>query len=138
MNALPDELARLLDYSQSLANLLLEDQGEFYPFGVYMNSSNVITQRLFNDGDDFPLSTALINIIKHDFEQLMAAGITVATAITYDGKVTNARFTEATDVIIVRLSMHNLSSAILYYLPYQLTETGVEYITGWMETEQIS
>jgi hypothetical protein len=138
MNELPDELARLLDYCQSLANLLLENQGEFYPFGVYINSNGVITQRLFNDGDDYPLSTALIKIIKHDFEQLMAAGITAATAIAYDGKVKNDRFPEPANVIIVRLIMNNLSAAIIYYLPYQLTETGVEYTTGWMETEQIN
>ena len=135
MKSLPDELVSLLNYSQSLANLLLEDQGEFYPFGAYINSNNVITQRLFPDGDDFPLSTALIQIIKHDFEQQLAAGIINATAITYHAKVTNERFSEATDVIIVRLNMLTLSSAILYYLPYQLTETGVEYTTGWMEVE---
>lgn len=135
MTALPDELTGLLHYCHSLAKLLLDEQGEFYPFGAYLNNDHVITQRMFNDGDDFPLSTGLINIIKHDFDLQLAAGNITASAVTYEARVTNDRFTEPKEVIVVRFNAPYLKSAILYYLPFQVKDNRVEYLANWIETE---
>ena len=133
MKSIPDELVSLLDYCHSLANLLLIEQGEFYPFGVYLSNDQKITQRLFHDGDDFPLSTGLINIIKHDFDRQLAIKAITASAVVYDAKVTNSSYPEAADVIVVRLASQTLDAPILYYLPYQSDEDKIEYGTGWIE-----
>lgn len=135
MNPIPAELTDLLHYCHSLAKLLLDEQGEFYPFGTYLSNENVITQRMFHDGDDFPLSTGLINIIKHDFDQQLAAGMIRGSAITYAARVTSSRYTELTDVIVVRLNQQHLKSAMLYYLPYRMAEHGLEYLPDWTEIE---
>lgn len=135
MKAIPAELVSLLNYCRSLANLLLTEQGEFYPFGVYLNNEQKITQRMFNDGDDFPLSTGLINIFKHDFDQQLANKSIAASAITYEVKVTNLTYPESVDVIVVRMASQNLAQVILYYLPYQVVENQIEYLSTWIEVE---
>ena len=127
MNSIPTELNGLIHYCQSLARLLLIEQGEFYPFGVYLNAENVITQRLFPDGDDFPLSTGLINIIKYDFDQQQNAGIIKGSAIAYAARITNTYYTEPVEVIVVRLNMPGLKP-VLYYMPYRLADNEVEYL----------
>jgi len=135
MNPLPAELVNLLNYSHSLADLLLNEQGEFYPFGAYLNNNNVITQRLFNDGDDFPLSNGLINIMKYDFDQQLATLDIAGSAVTYHAKITNTSYPEPTDVIIVRLNATSLNSAVLHYLSYQFNESGIVYLKSWIESE---
>jgi len=127
MNSIPNELNGLIHYCQSLARLLLIEQGEFYPFGVYLNAENVITQRLFPDGDDFPLSTGLINIIKYDFDQQQSAGMIKGSAIAYAARITNIDYPEPVEVIVVRLNMPGLKP-ILYYMPYRLVDNEVEYL----------
>lgn len=134
MKLIPNELVSLVDYCHSLANLLLIEQGEFYPFGVYLSNEQKITQRLFHDGDDFPLSTGLINIIKHDFDQQLAIKAIAASAVVYDAKVTNESYPEAADVVVVRLASQTLDVILLYYLPYQSNEDKIEYGIGWIET----
>lgn len=115
--------------------MLLEEQHEFYPFGTYLSNAQVITQRMFHDGDDFPLSTGLINIIKHDFDHQLAAKMIAASAITYAARITNSAYPEPVDVIIVRLNDQQLEGAILHYLPYQLVEGNVEYGSVWIAAE---
>lgn len=137
MNPLPKELTGLLYYSHSLAKLLLTEQGEFYPFGAYLNNAGTITQRLFHDGDDFPLSTGLINIIKHDFDLQLALDNIAGSAITYAARVTNTDYSEPVDVIIVRLNSKELKSALLYYLPFRLSDDKFEYLTSWTAIEEI-
>ncbi|WP_158797690.1 hypothetical protein [Pedobacter sp. L105] len=135
MNSLPDELNGLLHYCHSLAKLLLDEQGEFYPFGTYLNNELTITQRMFHDGDDFPLSTGLINIIQHDFDQQLAAGLLRASAITYEARVTNEHYNEPVEVIAVRFNAVYLESPIVYYLPFKVTADKVEYLVSWIELE---
>lgn len=135
MNSIPDELLPLLNYCYSLANLLLTEQGEFYPFGVYLDNEQKITQRMFNDGDDFPLSTGLINIFKHDFDQQLASKSIAASAITYEVKVTNSTYPESMDVIVVRMAAQNLAQIILYHMPYQIINSQIEYLSAWIEAE---
>lgn len=135
MNLIPGELTDLLHYCHSLAKFLLNEQGEFYPFGVYLNSENVITQRLFNDGDDFPLSTGIINIIKYDFDHQLIAGSILGSAITYGARVTNEYFTEPTEVIVVRLNKKGMNNALLHYLPYRIIDNKAEYLQDWVENE---
>lgn len=137
MNTIPKELTALLDYSHTLARLLLTEQGEFYPFGAYLSNAHTITQRQFNDGDDFPLSSVLINIIKHDFDLQLASDSIAGSAITYAARVTNSNFSEPVDVIIVRLNSKALKSALLYYFPFQLMDDKYEYLTSWTATEEI-
>lgn len=134
MNSLPDALARLLDHCQSLAKLLLDEQDEFYPFGTYLSNENVITQSMFNDGDDYPLSTGLIQIIKYDFDQQLTAQLLLASAVTYAARITGT--TGLREVIVVRLNAVQLASALLCYLPYQLVNGAVEYGSSWIESEQ--
>ncbi|SEA77191.1 hypothetical protein [Pedobacter hartonius] len=135
MNSIPDELTDLLHYCHSLAKLLLEEQGEFYPFGVYLNPGNVITQRMFHDGDDFPLSTGLINIIKYDFDHQLAAGSILGAAITYEAKITNEQYRKSVQVIAVRLSNSRLQPGMFCYLPYRITDNKIEYLPSWTEIE---
>lgn len=135
MNTIPSQLAELLHYCNSLAKMLLEDQHEFYPFGTYLSNAGVITQRMFHDGDDFPLSSGLINIIKHDFDHQLAAEMIAASAITYAARITNSAYPEPVEVIIVRLNDQQLEGPILHYLPYQLVEGLVEYGSIWIAAE---
>jgi|GEM_PF-1330301 len=136
MNSFPTELNDLLHYCHSLAKLLFDEQGEFYPFGVYLNNEHKITQRMFNDGDDFPLSTGLISIMKSDFDLQLIAGNLVASAITYEAKVTNEHYNTPTEVIVVRFNASILKTAILYYLPFRITaDSKVEYMASWIEAE---
>lgn len=136
MTPLPNELADLLHYCHSLAKLLLDEQGEFYPFGAYLNNDQKITQRMFHDGDDFPLSTGLINIIKHDFDQQLAIKNIAASAIAYEARVTNEKYADGVGAIVVRFNAPYLESAILYYLPFRITDHQVDYLETWIDAEE--
>ncbi|QNK64260.1 hypothetical protein H7F33_07185 [Pedobacter sp. PAMC26386] len=135
MNSIPHELNGLLHYSQSLAKLLLNEQGEFHPFGAYLNKNKVITQRMFNDGDDYPLSIGLINIIKNDFDQQQILDLIGASAITYEAKITNLNYPVSVAVIVIRLNASFLNSAILCYLPYKVIDNEIEYMESWVEED---
>ena len=137
MNPIPNELAGLLHYCHSLARILLEEQGEFYPFGVYLNNEHVITQRMFRDGDDYPLSTGLINIIKYDFDQQLQAGVIAASAITYAARIRNAAYAEMVDVIVVRLNSPDFESPVLHYLPYHIVDNKAKYLPVWTDKEPL-
>jgi len=54
-------LVNLLNYGFTIAKKLLQEQSEFYPIAVYLNKNNEPLQHIFFFGDEFPLSTELIN-----------------------------------------------------------------------------
>lgn len=60
-----NDFQELINHSHNMAeNLLLKQDGEFYPFGAIIDNYGILTHVGHYDGDEFPLSQTQINGLK--------------------------------------------------------------------------
>lgn len=133
MDSIPIQVTELLNYSYSIAKVLLKEQKEFFPFGVSIDYEGNIKQRLVHDGDDFPLSDVLINVIQRDFDAKLVSRSLSAYSIIYDSKVRNAMYPEGIDVVVAMVKGIHYESVEVYYLPYKNIEGEFQYFEPWFE-----
>jgi hypothetical protein len=133
MNSIPIQVTELLNYSYSIAKALLKEQKEFFPFGVSINYEGNIKQRLVHDGDEFPLSDVLVDVIQRDFDAKLISRSISAYSIIYDAKVTNMMYPEGIDVVVAMVKGIHDESAEMYYLPYKNIEGQLKYFEPWGE-----
>ena len=133
MNSIPIQVTELLNYSYSIAKSLLKEQKEFFPFGVSIDYEGNINQRLVNDGDEFPLSDVLIDIIQKDFDAKLATRSLSAYSIIYDAKARNTLYPDGIDVVVAMVKAIHDDSTEVYYLPYKNIEGEFQYFEPWGE-----
>ncbi|TKC04279.1 hypothetical protein [Pedobacter frigoris] len=133
MDSIPIQVTELLNYSYSLAKALLEEQKEFFPFGVSMDYEGNIKQRLVHDGDAFPLSNVLVDVIQRDFDAKLVSRSLSAYSIIYDARVRNTMYPEGIDVVVAMVKGIHDESAEVYYLPYKKIEGQLQYFEPWGE-----
>lgn len=134
MNSIPIQVTDLLNYSYSIAKVLLTKQGEFFPFGVSLDYEGKTSQRLVHDNDDFPSSELLISVIQEDFDRQLDLRNITAYSIVYDARVRNNQYPEGTDVVVAKVKGIGDSLGEVYYLPYQNIEGDLQYFEPWGET----
>ncbi|MEO7983854.1 MAG: hypothetical protein ABI688_07215 [Bacteroidota bacterium] len=123
----------LINHCLSMAEKLLLDQKEFYPFGAYLNNSGELTPGALYGGDEFPFSTNVITGLKVYFEKQLANQEIKAYAITFDTKVKNQNFPESIEAITIRIAHRDTGSIPNYYFPYKLKECQIEFFESWGE-----
>jgi hypothetical protein len=133
MNSIPIQVTELLNYSYSLAKTLLETQQEFFPFGVFMDYRGNVSQRLVQDGDEYPISEVLIEHIQKDFDEQLASRNITAYSIIYNARARNEQYPEGIDVVVAKVKGIYDDSLEVYYLPYQNIEGQFEYLEPWGE-----
>jgi hypothetical protein len=118
------DLNELLNALLSMAQMLLEKQGEFHPIGAIMLSNGEVQHVGAKiEGDDHPASQSLIDLLTESFQKEAAAGKLRAAGICYDGLTVPPGKDQKQDVICCGLE-HCLGEAVDVFTPYVSTADG--------------
>jgi len=115
---------KLMNAVLPLAERILSQFGEFYPYGAYMKPNGEIAHAGTGDEDtDHPKSKDLLYVLRDSFSEMAATGACKATAIVFDVRVVPPGTEEKSDAIQVFLEHADGYSAEVF-LPYQIDQGG--------------
>ena len=121
------ELEELMNDSLPFAKQMLEEHGEFHPYGGAIKANGEIIRSGAYNGEELPLAQELIDVLVEASRKLAAAGEYRATAIIFDVLVKPPNSDQKTDAIQINLD-HANGLSIEVFLPYRLSAEGdVDY-----------
>lgn len=103
------------------AKRMLNEHGEFHPYGAAMRSDGEIISIAGDTGEEMPPSQELIELLRNGFQQEAAKGEYKATGLFYDVRITLPSSTEKTDAIAVVLDHVDDYSVIVLH-PYKIVD----------------
>jgi len=119
-----DESERLMNEVLPLAERMLREYGEFYPYGGYMKPLGEIVHVGAKDNDtEHPSSKDLIYVLRDSFSAMARAGECKATAIVFDVRVEVPDTHKKSSAIQICLEHADGYSAEVFF-PYSLAEDG--------------
>ena len=114
------ECEELMNDILPLAIQMLEERGEFYPYGGKVTSEGeIIHVDVMDDDTDHPESNPLIETMTREFRDEGRTGTCRATAMVMDVKVVPPEETTKTDAIQVCLD-HRDGYAVEVFFPYAI------------------
>ena len=118
------DFQELVKHCKTLAEkLLIEQEGEFFPFGAKISQEGNLTHCGLFEGDDFPLSETIIKNLKHVLMQELTEGVIRSFAISFDSKVKKDENSEKVDAIAIECLSKEALENTTYYVPYKFTES---------------
>ena len=118
------ELNALLDTLLPVAQMLLRNHGEFYPFGAVMTSSGEIRHvGAKMEDDDHPPSQPLIDLLTENFKKQAKRGELRAAGICYDVLTVPPGEGQKCDAVCFSLE-HYLGETVNVFVPYVKTASG--------------
>ena len=114
------ESQQLMDSVLPLAEKLLIEHGEFFPYGGAMTPSGEIVSVAAYDGDEHPPSSEVISMLQKAFISSAQSGEYKATALVYDVRVPLPETGEKCDAIAIALD-HESGYSIVVLLPYEIS-----------------
>lgn len=115
---------KLMNAVLPVAERMLRQFGEFYPYGGYMKPSGEIAHVASGDEEiDHPKSKDLIYVLQDSFSEMAARGACKATAIVFYVRVAPPGTKEPSDAIQVCLEHADGYSAEVF-LPYRINGGG--------------
>ena len=118
------DLNELLNALLSMAEMLLSKQGEFLPIGAIMLSDRELRHIGAKiEGDDYPTSQPLIDLLTETFQKEAAKGKVRAAGICYDVLTVPPGKHQKQDAICCGLE-HCLGEAVNVFKSYVRTEDG--------------
>jgi hypothetical protein len=121
------ECETLMNEMLPLAEHMLKQFGEFYPYGGYMKCDGEVAHvGAEKPGTDRPKSKDLIGILKSSFRKLAKSKQCKATAIVYDVVVPLPKHNRKTDAIQFCLDHIDDYSAEVFF-PYHVINDRIEY-----------
>jgi hypothetical protein len=108
------------------AEKLLQEQGEFFPYGGALKADGQLASVAGYDGREQPPSSEIIRLIKQGFVEGAKSGEYVATALIYDVRVTLPSTGQKSDAIAVSLN-HRDNYSVVVLFPYQLVDGKLQY-----------
>jgi hypothetical protein len=119
-----DESEKLMNAVLPLAERMLRDHGEFYPYGAYMKPGGEIVHVGAEDEDtDHPKSRDLLYVLRDSFSGMAKAGDCKASAIVFNVVVDVPSTERRSDAIQVCLDHSDGYSAEVFF-PYELGDAG--------------
>ena len=112
------ECEQLMNSALPLAKKLLQEHGEFFPFGLALTGKGQVVTVAAHDGPENPTSEDVIRQLKQTFVAQAKAGEYRATALVYDAQVQSATKGMKTDAIAVALD-HRDNYSVVVLLPYR-------------------
>jgi hypothetical protein len=110
-----------------VAERMLREHGEFYPYGGVMLPDGSMQQFAVYEGKERPKSKELYDLMLAQFREGALQGAYKATAIVYDVLTVPPGASEKTDAIAVRLD-HRDDYSVVVMIPYR--RTGGQVATG--------
>ena len=115
---------QLMNAVLPLAERMLGEFGEFYPYGGYMKPSGEIANvGVKDEEDDHPKSKDLLYVLRNSFSEMAATGACRATAIVFDVRVVPPGAEDKSDAVQVCLEHADGYSAEVF-LPYRIDQDG--------------
>lgn len=121
--AIPKEDAEaLMNNLLPLAEKMLREHGEFYPYGGYMKvDGEIVHVGAKIDDAEHPASQPLIDLLRKSFQEEAKAGEYRATAIVFDVRIKPPGSEEKTDAIQVCLD-HRENYSVNVLFPYKISD----------------
>jgi hypothetical protein len=113
----------LLDDLFPLAEKMLREHREFYPYGGRMSHEGKITHEGASDGTDHPLSKPMIELLTKAHCQEAESRSSKAVAIIYDVRVVPPGAAAKQDAIAAALD-HVAGYSVIVYFPYRFSSEG--------------
>jgi hypothetical protein len=118
------ESEELMNAVLPLAEKMLSQHGEFYPYGGYMRPDGEIVHVGAKDEEiHYSKSDDLVYVLRDSFSRMARAGDCKATAIVFDVRVSLPGTQEKSDAIQVCLDHADSYSAEVFF-PYEIGEDG--------------
>lgn len=126
MNA-KQESEKLMNAVLPLAEKMLRQHGEFYPYGGYMKSDGTIVDVGADDPDaDSPKSKDLIYVLRSSFREMARSNQCKAVAIVFNVAVSLPKSNRKSDAIQVCVEHIDGYSAEVFF-PYQINNNEIVY-----------
>lgn len=120
-----EESQELMDAVLPLAEKLLSEHGEFFPYGGAMTPDGKIVSVAAYDGDEHPPSSEVISMFHKAFYTAAKNKEYKATALVYDVRVQLANG-QPSDALTIELD-HESGYSIVVLLPYTLSNGQLQY-----------
>lgn len=122
MIATPEKLHELLTYCIDFAKIMLNDSGEFYPFGATLDSNGTVQAIGGYDGNERPLSHDIYRLLGEAFCANARDGSIAAAALAANVNIPAEYEPPAPDGLRVHLESHEFARFV--YVPYVVTKQG--------------
>jgi len=121
-----EESQILMDAVLPLAEKLLAENGEFFPYGGAMLTNDEIISVAAYDGDDHPPSEDLISMLQQAFKAAAKKNEYKATALVYDVRVLLPESEVKSDAIAIALD-HDTGYSVVVFIPYSISNKTLEF-----------
>lgn len=126
MNA-KQESERLMNAVLPLAEKMLRQYGEFYPYGGYMKpDGNIVDVGPHDPDTDRPKSKDLIYVLRSSFREMANTGQCKAVAIVFNVSVNLPKSDSKSDAIQICVEHVDGYSAEVFF-PYQIISNEIVY-----------
>jgi hypothetical protein len=115
LNNAKTESEGLMNAALPFAKKMLEQYGEFIPYGQALNLKNEILAIGAHDGQEHPPSAQIIQLLKQCFVHGAESGQYKATALVYDVRVQLPSTGSKSDAIAVSLNHKDNYSATVFF-----------------------
>jgi hypothetical protein len=144
-----EESENLMNAMLPVAERMLGQYGEFYPFGGYLNLEGAVVHVGASDSDtDRPKSKDLIYILRNSFQEMARAKRCRAVVVVFDVAVVPPKSDSKCDAIQACVEHSDGYSAEVFF-PYQLIDNEIIYgetfaqqgkheIFGWRRADEDS
>lgn len=122
MGASPEQLHELVKYCMDFGKMMLEDSGEFYPFGAVIGADGKLTAVGGYDGSERPNSQDVYRLLSDAFISDARAGKVLAIALAANVKIPSDYNPPSPDGLRVQLETEGYCRFL--YVPYTLAKVG--------------
>ena len=120
-----NETQKIIDHSFEYAKELLEETGEFYPFGAYLDSRGQVHPLEFElDKKNMPTNGQVIEGLTIYCKEEMEKGEITAYGITFDAGVQMKEGEDAVDTVAIDITLSGGEVEPAYYFPYEVKGEG--------------
>ena len=123
MSATPEQLHEMLSYCTDFARTMLEDSGDFYPFGATLSPQGVVAAVGGYNGEEKPTPTEIYQLLGESFLSGAARGELAGVALAANVNIPPEFKSDSRDGLRVHLESQGYSRFI--YVPYQLGTKGL-------------
>ena len=121
------ESETLMNAVLPVAERMLKQHGEFYPYGGCMRLDGSITHIGATDADtDHPKSRDVLFVLKDSLREMASRGACKAVALVFDVSIALPNSVEKGDAIQVNIE-HEGGYSVEVFFPYRLTEGELVY-----------
>lgn len=123
MHATPEQLHEMLIYCMSFARTMLEDSGDFYPFGATLSFQGVVAGVGGYNGEEKPSPTEIYQLLGEAFLRGVERNEHAGVALAANVDIPDEYSAPSRDGLRVHLEGPGYSRFI--YVPYTFTKQGL-------------